>query len=444
MQDQIYRTVDLCAGIGGIRRGFEMTGRFRNVLSAEIDEAARKTYQWLYGEVPECDLTTNEFKNKAALSGCDVLLAGFPCQTFSSVGLKKGFKDTTKGTIFFHILEIIARCNPIAIFLENVENLLSHEKGNTLKTIIESLEFGRNYKVIGVTVETGLDDIKFCSYTRKSFLRNSKNFGVPQNRPRVYIMAFSRKHFRSALDAISDWQLPENGPDVIFKDVNEILEHTVDDRYYMSSGYLETLKRHKIRQRSKNNGFGYVVVNDPRSDGGKLVANTILATGGSGKECNLIRQHKPGLDTHNLINGKRTPINDEGIRVMTPTEWGRLQGFIGYAFKRDDGSDGFSFPSEMSDAQKYKQFGNSVTVPVIHEMAKFMLRCFDAMNPEYHRLRVLELLRKNGRITRNMVADLLHLEPWKCGFILRQLVKEKKAFIHGTRRAAYYTPFPGV
>ena len=444
MERQKYKTIDLCAGIGGIRRGFEMTGRFENVLSAEIDAAACSTYKWLYNEEPERDLTTNDFKNKAAVSGCDVLLAGFPCQTFSSVGLQRGFADATKGTIFFHILEIIQRCAPKAVFLENVENLLCHDKGRTLQTIIERLEFFRNYKVIGVTTEVDFDGVRRCVYTRQSFLRNSKNFGVPQNRPRVYIMAFSRKCFGKALDAIDTWQLPESSALQIFGDVTDVLEPVVDDKYYMASGYLETLKRHKKAQRARKNGFGYVVVNDPRKDGGRLVSNTILATGGSGKECNLIRQPKPGQDTKQILNGKKTPLNTEGIRVMTPTEWGRLQGFIGYAFKKKDGTDGFSFPPGLSDAQKYKQLGNSVTVPVIYEMAKFMLRCLDAMDPEYQRKLVIGLLNKTGKVTRNMVVSVLHLDPQKCGLILHQLVQEKLAYMHGTRRAAYYTPFPGV
>ena len=445
MENQIiYKTIDLCAGIGGIRRGFEMTGRFENVLSAEIDATARETYKWLYNEDPEHDLTTNDFKNKTATSGCDVLLAGFPCQTFSSAGLQKGFQDETKGTIFFHILEIMQRCMPKAVFLENVENLLCHDKGNTLRTIINSLEFNRNYKVIGVSVEKTEAGEKVCKYSRRSFLRNSKFFGVPQNRPRVYIMAFSRRHFGKAIDAISNWELPQSGSEEIFADVTSILEPVVGDKYYMASGYLKTLKKHKKAQRKKKYGFGYVVVNEPRKDGGKMVSNTILATGGSGKECNMIRQYKAGI-AGKIVPGKKTPLNSESLRVMTPTEWGRLQGFIGFAFKdKQTGKDGFSFPPGVSDAQKYKQFGNSVTVPVINEMAKFMLKCFDAMDPEYQKKRVEDLLRKTGRVTRNMVAELLGLNPLKCGQILHEMVVERRAYLQGTRRAAFYTPFSGV
>ena len=123
-----YKTIDLCAGIGGIRRGFEMSGNYSNVLSAEIDDAACETYKHLFGEDPKNDLTTEEFKKLVSKTEYDVLLAGFPCQAFSSAGLKLGFRDTTRGTIFFDLADIISRTNPRAVFLENVENLYSHDK----------------------------------------------------------------------------------------------------------------------------------------------------------------------------------------------------------------------------------------------------------------------------------------------------------------------------
>ena len=144
----IYKTIDLCAGIGGIRRGFELTGAFQNVLSAEIDEFACKTYEHLFGENPKNDLTSEDFKQKVVNTEYDVLLAGFPCQTFSIAGKKLGFRDATKGTIFFEIADIISRTNPRAIFLENVENLVSHDKGKTLETIIKTLEDELQYRVI--------------------------------------------------------------------------------------------------------------------------------------------------------------------------------------------------------------------------------------------------------------------------------------------------------
>ena len=366
-----YKTIDLCAGIGGIRRGFELTGRFENVLSAEIDVMAAKTYEHLYGENPLNDLTSALFKEKIEKTEYDVLMAGFPCQTFSRAGLQLGFLDSTKGTIFFDIADIIKRTCPKAVFLENVENLVSHDKGETLKTIINILENDLNYKVIGVVKDSEGNYI----YSRNSFVRNSKYFGLPQNRPRVYIMAFSRKHFGDKTKLLPN-MLPEKGTKVIAENLNDILEPSVDDFYYMSSGYLETLKKHKIRQKSKGYGFGYMVVNEPDND--NPIANTILATGGSGKERNLIRQYKEGIPGK-IYKTKKTPLNDEYIRVMTPTEWGRITGFIGYAFIDENGTDTFSFPENTALAQQYKQFGNSVTIPVIEEMAYFMLECFDKM-----------------------------------------------------------------
>ena len=367
----MYKTIDLCAGIGGIRRGFELTGRCRNVLSAEIDEYAAQTYEHLYGENPRNDLTSKEFKKKAEQVGYDILLAGFPCQAFSSAGLRLGFEDKTKGTIFFDIAEIIKKTKPKAIFLENVQNLLSHDKKRTIETILNVLEKELDYKVIGVSYGANEELL----YTGASFKRNTKYFGLPQNRPRVYIMAFSRETYGDAVNELPN-DLPTESEEIIFENVNEILEENVPARYYMSSRYLQTLINHRARQRENGNGFGYCVVNDPNRE--SQIANTIMATGGSGKERNLILQPNP--DYFNLqIPGKNSPLNDIGIRVMTPTEWGRLQGFIGYAFLDEDGNEGFSFPDGMKDGQKYKQFGNSVSIPVIKAMAEFMLECLDEL-----------------------------------------------------------------
>ena len=280
-----YKTIDLCAGIGGIRRGFEMTGKFKNVLSAEIDEYACVTYEHLYGDNPKNDLTSEEFKEKVANTEYDVLLAGFPCQTFSRAGLQMGFRDTTKGTIFFSIADIISRTQPKAIFLENVENLISHDGGRTIQTIVNTLENELGYRIIGVT----LDENGEYAYTRKSFIRNSKNFGLPQNRPRAYIMAFSKKQYGAAIKMLNE-ELPEKSDNCIAKDLSEILESVVDDSYYMAQGYLDTLKKHKIREKAKGHGFGYMVVNEPGIE--HPIASTILATGGSGKERNLIYQLK--------------------------------------------------------------------------------------------------------------------------------------------------------
>jgi DNA (cytosine-5)-methyltransferase 1 len=424
-----YKTIDLCAGIGGIRRGFEMTGKFKNVLAAEIDEYACITYEHLYGENPKNDLTSEEFKELVAKTEYDVLLAGFPCQTFSRAGLRKGFRDTTKGTIFFSIADIISRTQPKAIFLENVENLISHDKGRTIETIVSILEDELEYRIIGVT----LDENGAYAYSRKTFVRNSRNFGLPQNRPRAYLMAFSKKEYGEAIKVLTD-ELPFKGKKIIAKDVNDILEDTVDDSYYMASKYWETLKKHKAREHAKGNGFGYAIVNAPGIE--NPVASTILATGGSGKERNLIYQPKEGV-AGKKIPGKKSELNNEGIRVMTPTEWGRLQGFIGYAFIENDGVDHFSFPEGTSKTQQYKQFGNSVTIPVIQEMALFMLQNFDKMN-KCHEEIILKIAHEKEIFNKRDVVEALHISTNHANYLLRKLVQAGKIDLMNRGRYSKY------
>ena len=408
----IYKTIDLCAGIGGIRRGFELTGKFQNVLSAEIDLCAAKTYEHLFGENPLNDLTSDEFKTKVSETDYDILLAGFPCQTFSRAGQKLGFRDTTKGTIFFDIADIISRTNPRAVFLENVENLVSHDKGETLRRIVTALEDELGYRIIGVS----MDEDGSYVYSGKSFIRNSKNFGLPQNRPRVYIMAFSKKMYGDAVKVLTE-DMPFAGRKVIAEDLNSIIEPVVDDVYYMASGYWETLKKHKEREKAKGHGFGYVVVNAQGIE--HPIASTILATGGSGKERNLIYQPKDGV-SGKVLPTKKTVLNSDGIRVMTPTEWGRLQGFIGYAFLDENGDETFSFPEGTTRTQQYKQFGNSVTIPVIEEMAHFMLSCFDKMTAAQTEL-ILEMAKNNETISRRDVIELLRVSNNRANYLLRKM-----------------------
>ncbi len=424
-----YRTIDLCAGIGGIRRGFEMTGKFKNVLSAEIDDYACATYEHLYGENPKHDLTSEDFKELVAKTEYDVLLAGFPCQTFSRAGLKLGFRDTTKGTIFFSIADIISRTHPKAVFLENVENLVSHDKGRTIETIVNILEDELGYRIIGVTQ----DEVGAYIYSRNTFVRNSRYFGLPQNRPRAYIMAFSKNEFGDAVKVLND-DLPSNGTKVIAEDVTQILETEVDDSYYMASQYWETLKKHKEREHAKGHGFGYEIVNRPGIK--KPVASTILATGGSGKERNLVYQPKEGV-AGKVIKGKRSPINDEGIRVMTPTEWGKLQGFIGYAFVDRYGRDHFSFPENTKKTQQYKQFGNSVTIPVIHEMALFMLRCFEKMNDAQEDI-VIKLSKEKDFFKKRDVVEALHISTNQANYLLRKMICSEKIELMNRGRHSKY------
>lgn len=361
-----YKMIDLCAGIGGIRRGFELAKGFKNVLSAEIDKYACMTYEHLYGDNPENDITTEEFKQKVENTDYDILLAGFPCQAFSRAGKQLGFLDTTRGTLFFDIADMIKRTRPKAFMLENVDNLITHNKGNTFKTIIYTLVQELNYKVIGVT-QNG-DKIE---YNARTFVRNSRNFGVPQNRPRVYIMGFSREYWGDEVDNLPNI-LPEKREKAIYTDLHDLLEMNAEPEFFLASGYVATLERHKARHESKGNGFGYKIVNLPEIE--NPVSNALLATGGSGKERNLVLDMREGIAGVQLP-ARKTPLNDRGIRVMTPREWGKLQGFINYGFMDKDGKDTFSFPNGVGKAQQYKQFGNAVTIPAVEEMAKFMKKC---------------------------------------------------------------------
>ena len=355
-----YKTIDLFCGIGGIRKGFELTNKFSNILSAEIDKYACITYQHLYGKNPLNDITKEEFKQKVENLNYDVLLAGFPCQTFSIAGDKKGFKDTTKGTLFFDIADILKRTNPKAFLLENVEGLFRHNKGETFKTIINILVNELNYKIIGVDENNGV-----LSYDSKSFIRKTVDFGLPQKRLRAYIVGF-RKDLIPINYKFNN--LPTKRKKTIFNNLYEILEKDVSAKYYLSHQYMQTLQKHKATHKIKGNGFGYQIVNI----GDNPVSNTILATGGSGKERNLILQEKP--EYYGKIFGmKKSPINDKGIRVMTPIEWARLQGFKDYAFI-ENGKDTFSFPKGLSESQQYKQLGNSVSIPVIEKLAKYIYK----------------------------------------------------------------------
>lgn len=367
------RTIDLCAGIGGIRRGFEMTGKFVNILSSEIDKQARITYKHLFGDDPEPDLTDESFKLMTESLTYDVLLAGFPCQTFSRVGLQEGFENAEKGQIFFHIAEIMKRTRPAVVFLENVDHLLTHDHGETFRTIIDTLVNALRYHIIGVDK----DEKRDLSYNPNSFIRNSRDFGVPQNRPRTYIIGFDTERFSPLQLSLIPKQLPLKRQESLYIDLNDILDQDVDPQFYMSSGYLNTLINHRKRQEAKGYGFGYRVVNEEGIE--HPIANTLLATGGSGKERNLIYDPRDGISGM-IIKGKKTPLNNMGIRMMTPNEWGKLQGFVNYAFVDKKGVDHFSFPEEIPNVQRYKQFGNSVTIPVIEEMAKYIYECIKIMN----------------------------------------------------------------
>lgn len=323
----MIKSIDLFAGIGGIRLGFDQAfGKdIKTVFISEWDESAQKTYKANFKDDLEIagDITKIEEKD---IPDFDICLAGFPCQAFSIAGRKQGFDDNykgqTRGTLFFDVVRICTEKKPKVIFCENVKGLTIHDHGRTFKIIVGTL------RELGYTV-----------YYK---LLNSKDFGVPQNRERIYIVAF-----RNDI-APGEFVFPE-GTDSS-KTIRDIMQDApVPSKYYLSDVYMQTLINHKARHEAKGNGFGYEIRD---LDG---IAGTLVC-GGMGRERNLIidnREHDTVPTTH--IKGK---INEDGIRKMTPREWARLQGF----------PDDFKFV--LADVHLYKQFGNSVTVPVIRAIAE--------------------------------------------------------------------------
>ena len=252
-----------------------------------------------------------------------MLCAGFPWQAFSIAGRRGGFEDT-RGTLFFDVAEIIKTKQPKAFFLENVKGLRSHDKGKTLQTILNVLRNDLGY------------------YVPDPQVVNAKKFGVPQNRERIFIVGF-----RGDLD-VTDFCYPKPlDKKLVFKDVME--EEEVSVKYYLSTTYVDTLRKHKERHASKGNGFGYEII-PPEG-----TANAVVC-GGMGRERNLVVDDR--LTNFVPVTNISGSVNREGIRKMTPREWARLQGFPD------------SFKIVVSDGQAYKQFGNSVAVPAIQATAE--------------------------------------------------------------------------
>ena len=324
-----FKFIDLFAGIGGFRLALQNLGG-KCVFTSEWDKQAQKTYRANFGETPFGDITKEETKQYIP-DGFDVLCAGFPCQAFSIAGKRGGFEDT-RGTLFFDVAEIIKRKQPKAFFLENVKGLRSHDKGKTLETILNVLRNDLGY------------------FVPEPQVVNAKDFGVPQNRERIYIVGF---HPDSCVDNFN-YPKPTN-QNATFADVKE--ENVVETKYYLSTQYLQTLVNHKARHENKGNGFGYEIIKDNQT------ANAVVC-GGMGRERNLVLDHRiTDFTPTTKIKGE---VNREGIRKMTPREWARLQGF----------PDNYIIP--VADASAYKQFGNSVAVPAIqataNEIIKLMLK----------------------------------------------------------------------
>lgn len=294
-----YKFIDLFAGIGGIRLGFESVGA-KCVFSSEWDKFAQITYHANFDDKPSGDITQI---NECEIPAFDILCGGFPCQPFSNAGHKMGFEDT-RGTLFFDIARIINHHKPKIVFLENVKGLRSHNKGRTF-AIIEKTLMDMGYNV-------------------HAHVLNARDFGVPQNRERIYIVAFLEN---------LDFSFPM--PPKINVKLGDILENTVPEKYDLSDKLWEGHQRRKLEHIQKGNGFGYSMFNEE-----SYYTSTISA-----------RYYKDGSEILIEQIGKNP-------RKITPREAARLQGF----------PENFIIP--VSDVQAYKQFGNSVCVPVIKALAK--------------------------------------------------------------------------
>ncbi len=316
-----FKFIDLFAGIGGMRLAYQKIGG-KCVFSSEYNKFAKVTYEANFGEVPFGDITRI---NENSIPDHDVLLAGFPCQPFSIAGVSKklslgrmhGFLDETQGTLFFDLARIIKAKKPKAFMLENVKNLVSHDKGRTFEVIYNTL-----------------DELGYSVHFR---VLDGKHF-VPQHRERIIIVGFDRKVFKGN----ENYKFPDlPKPKMI---IREILEAEPNAKYTLSDKLWNYLQNYAAKHKAKGNGFGFGLTD---LDG---ISRTISA-----------RYYK---------DGSEILIPQDGInpRRLTPRECARLQGF----------PDDFIIP--VSDNQAYRQFGNSVVTPLMHSVAKQVIKVFDEFN----------------------------------------------------------------
>lgn len=316
-----FKFIDLFAGIGGMRLAFEACGG-ECVFTSEWDRYCQKTYFDNFGDIPYGDITKI---NERDIPDHDILVAGFPCQPFSIAGVSKknslgratGFLDRTQGTLFFDVVRILNEKRPKAFMLENVKNLKSHDKGNTWKVIMAALE-ELDYEVF----PTVLDGQHF----------------VPQHRERVFIVGFDRKRYGDDIKFSFNLKYPQQKK--VFK---EILNEKVGDKYTLSDKLWQYLQNYALKHQAKGNGFGFGLVN---LEG---ISRTLSA-----------RYYKDGSEI--LI-----PQEGKNPRRLTPRECARLQGY------------GDDFIISVSDTQAYKQFGNSVVVPLVRAVAEQIVDLVDAL-----------------------------------------------------------------
>lgn len=311
-----FRFIDLFAGIGGMRLAFERAGG-RCVFSSEINTFSRRTYEVNFGEIPEGDITKIAAEE---IPDHEILAAGFPCQPFSIAGVSKnnslgratGFEDKTRGTLFFEVCRILSAKRPRAFLLENVKNLLSHDRGRTFQIIRQTLD-ELDYEIFWKVIDAS-------AY-------------VPQHRERIFIVGFDLRRYGRGVDFQFGLTPPDRRP--VLRD---ILERKVDPKYTLSDKLWAFLRQYAETQRARGNGFGYgIAPEDGRT-------RTLSA-----------RYGKDGSEILISQVGKNP-------RRLTPRECARLQGF----------PDTFQIP--VSDTQAYRQFGNAVAVPLVSDLAKIIVK----------------------------------------------------------------------
>ncbi len=326
-KDPEFTFIDLFAGIGGFRQAMQAHGG-KCVFSSEWNTYSQKTYYANYGDMPFGDITKEETKAYIPAK-FDVLCAGFPCQPFSiagvskkrSMGLETGFKDKTQGTLFFDVAQIVEIHRPKAFFLENVKNLVSHDKGNT-------------YKVIKSTLEE-------LGYTVYAKVMDGQAF-VPQHRERIMIVGFDKERYNGN----EKFAFPDLGEPI--HKIKDILDPRPSEKYTLSDKLWSYLQLHAARHKSKGNGFGFGMTN---LNG---VSRTLSA-----------RYYKDGSEVL-IPQGK-----DKNPRRLTPRECARLMGYPD------------EFKIVVSDTQAYRQFGNSVVMPLIREVAKELIKTMNQYKKPY-------------------------------------------------------------
>ncbi len=349
--DPKFTFIDLFAGIGGTRLPFQKLGG-KCVFTSEWDKFAQKTYAVNFGDIPNGDITKIPAKD---IPDHDILLGGFPCQAFSQAGLKKGFYDT-RGTMFFELQRILSEKKPKVFLLENVKQLKGHDKGRTLETILNVLTGSDKAEIednIKISNDTRHALSKQLNYWVDFKILRAADFGVPQNRERIYIVGFCKDYFGEKKDFnnIFNWPTPPK-KDTRLGDILENLSALTveDDCYTISDQLWKGHQNRKKQHKEKGNGFGYTLYDEDSP-----YTNTLSA-----------RYYKDGSEV--LIDQAKLNKNP---RKLTPRECARLQGF-----PEDFIVDG------VSHSQIYKQFGNSVCINVIQAIADKIIRAIDEMTKE--------------------------------------------------------------